>query len=214
MTAPQKFSFEAVFDAEGDVVVNTPRRKAFYTTQEVDQARAEGVAEGQRMAGQQSQQAEAQSLEQIRLALSQAMGTLAEVVHNHRVGAAELAMAAARKIADAALAHLPEAPLQAALDALMREIEAHPRLLVRTSEAQVERMQAALDKAAEAAGYPGQVTVKADPKLAGAAFVFEWGEGRAAFDPEQAATRVAAALAAALAAEGLHGEPLNLTTGT
>ena len=39
-----------------------------------------------------------------------------------------------------------------------------------------------------------------------AAFLFDWGEGRAAFDPAAAAGRVAAALEAALAAEGLHAE--------
>ena len=41
-----------------------------------------------------------------------------------------------------------------------------------------------------------------------AAFVLDWGDGRAAFDPEQAAARVAEALSTALAAEGLHAEPL------
>ena len=41
-----------------------------------------------------------------------------------------------------------------------------------------------------------------------AAFTLDWGEGRAAFDPEAAAARVAAALDEALAAEGLHAEPL------
>ena len=39
-------------------------------------------------------------------------------------------------------------------------------------------------------------------------FAFDWGEGRAAFDPEVSAARVAEALDAALAAEGLHAEPL------
>jgi flagellar assembly protein FliH len=41
-----------------------------------------------------------------------------------------------------------------------------------------------------------------------AAFVLDWGDGKAAFDPQDAALRVAAALDAALAAEGLHAEPL------
>jgi flagellar assembly protein FliH len=40
-----------------------------------------------------------------------------------------------------------------------------------------------------------------------AAFVFDWGDGRAAFDPVAASERVGEALAAALAAEGLHAEP-------
>ena len=58
----------------------------------------------------------------------------------------------------------------------------------------------------------GQIVARADPDLPRAAFTLDWGDGRAAFDPEAAAARVAAALDAALAAEGLHGEALPLTT--
>jgi len=210
MTGPQKFSFDAVFDGVGDVVANTPRRKPFYTPEEVDKARAEGLAEGQKAALGRAEQAQADCLEDIRKDVRQAMTVLVQAVHDHRAGAVGLALAAARKIADAALDRFPEAPAEAALQALSREIESHPRLLVRAPAEIAERIQSALDKAAEAAGYPGQVLVKSDPKLAGAAFIFEWGEGRAAFDPEQAAARVAAALESTLAAEGLHAEPLNL----
>jgi flagellar assembly protein FliH len=210
-TAPRKFSFDAVFDAEGDVVANTVRRKPFYSIEELDAARKEGVVEGQKIALDRAEKAQAECLEDIRVAVRRSMTVLVEAVHEHRAGAVGLAMAAARKIADAALERFPEAPAEAALQALSREIEAHPRLLVRAPADVADRIQAALDKTAEAAGYPGQVVVKSDPNLQGAAFIFEWGEGRAAFDPEQAAARVAAALDATLAAEGLHAEPLKLT---
>jgi flagellar assembly protein FliH len=40
------------------------------------------------------------------------------------------------------------------------------------------------------------------------AFTLDFGDGSAAFDPQAAAQRVAEALHAALAAEGLHAEPL------
>ena len=208
---PQKFVFDAVFDAEGDVVASAPRRKPFYTPEEVEQARQEGVAQGEKTARERAEQAQADCLDDIRKSVRQAMGVLVQAVHDHRAGAIEVAMAAARKIADAALDRFPEAPAEAAMQALGREIEAHPRLLVRAPADIADRIQKALDEAAEAAGYPGQVVVKSDPAMAKAAFIFEWGEGRAAFDPEQAAARVAAALDATLAAEGLHAEPLKLS---
>ena len=210
---PRKFGFEATFDAEGDVVVNTPQHKAFYTAAEVEQVRAEAMAEGQLAAQGRTEQAVAAGLDDIRRQIDQAMTTLAKVAHDHRVASTELALAVAQKIAGAALDRFPEAPSKAAFEALTREIDAYPRLFVRASEAAAAQIQAALDKAAEAAGYRGQVTVRTDPALEGAAFVFEWGEGRAAFDPLQAAARVAEALDAALAAEGLHGESLNLPEG-
>jgi flagellar assembly protein FliH len=210
---PRKFSFDTVFDDGGEVLRSAPLHKAFYTIQEVDQIRAEAVAEGQRTALDQAQKEEARCLAEIRASIVQSMGGLARASHDHKAGVVELAMAAARKIADAALDKFPQAAAEAALEALLKEVESHPRLIVRASEGALERVTAGLERAAESAGYPGQVTVKADAALAGAAFIFEWGEGRVAFDPEQTATRVAAALEAALAAEGLHGEALHAVEG-
>ena len=63
-------------------------------------------------------------------------------------------------------------------------------------------------KTAEAIGYPGQILARAEPSLPPAAFVLDWGDGSAAFDPAGAAVRVAEALEGALAAEGLHAEAL------
>ena len=207
MTAT-RFSFDTVFDGEGDVVAAAPRLKPYYTGGEVEQLRAQAYADGRAAAQDEHARAEARALEEIRANLAKAMGTLAQAAHGHRAGAAELALAAARKIADAALEQFPTAPAEAALQALLVEISGHPRLLVRAPEAVAEPLQAKLGEAAEQAGFAGQVSVRADPRLQGAAFVFEWGEGRAAFDPAEAAARVQAALTAALAAEGLHAEPL------
>ncbi len=208
MNTVHKFGFDTVFDGEGEVLSAPTPRKAFYTPGEVEQIRQEAYAEGQRAAVQQAEIDQAQCLEGIRFAIEKGMSLLAQAAHEHRAGAAELALAAARKIADSALEQFPEAPVKAALEALSQEVHGHPRLLVRTPERLLERIQAVLDKTAEQVGFPGQVTAVADPRLEGAAFVFEWGEGRAAFDPEQAALRVTHALHAALAAEGLHAEPL------
>jgi flagellar assembly protein FliH len=130
------------------------------------------------------------------------------VAHDHRAGSAELALACAGKIAGAALERFPEAPAVAALEGLAREIEAHPKLLVRAGPDLVERLQAALDRTAEAIGFPGQISVRADETIALAAFIIDWGDGRAAFDPAAAQSRVAAALEAALVSEGLHAESL------
>ena len=137
-----------------------------------------------------------------------ALPTLAEAAHEHRVGSAELAMAAARKIADAACELFPEAPAKAALAALAREIESVPRLVVHAAPDRLEAVQAALEETANAIGFGSQIVARADPALPRAAFIFDWGDGRAAFDPNAAAARVEAALTAALASEGLHGEAL------
>jgi flagellar assembly protein FliH len=207
-TAVRKFSFDTVFEDNGRVIAPVRPKKSF-TPEEVEAIRKECFAEGERSAVALAEQAQAMALQQIAAAAQGALGGLAMVAHEHRSGSARLALAAARKIADAALQRFPEAPVAAALDALAREVEAVPRLVARCAEGQVEAVQAALEGAAQSAGYPGQIVVRADPALRVAAFVLDWGDGSAAFDPNEAAGRVSQALDEALAAEGFHAESLN-----
>jgi flagellar assembly protein FliH len=203
----QRFTFDTAFDADGGIAYQPPRPKRSFTPEEVEVIRAEAYAEGERSAVAQAEEVAARALQQVADATRQALGALAAVAHEHRVGSADLALACAGKIADAALALFPEAAVSAALTALAREVEAHPKLLVRAAPELVERLQAALDQTAIAIGFPGQIVVRGDA-LSPAAFVIDWGDGRAAFDPIAAQARVADALATALAADGLHAEPL------
>lgn len=209
MTTPhKKFGFDTVFDQAGGIAYAPPTPKRVFTAGEVEQVRAAAHAEGERSAVARAEQAQAAALAEIAGAARAALGALAEAAHRHRVGTSELALAAAKVIAGAALDQFPEAPVAAALQTLAREVEAAPRLMTRAAPELVERTQQALDQAAQACGFPGQIIVKADPALPRAAFVLDWGDGRAGFDPVEAEARVAAALRTALVAEGLHAEPL------
>jgi flagellar assembly protein FliH len=202
----RRFEFDTVFDGEGGVFA--PQRKSSYSAAEIEAARAEAFAEGQAQMAATLQAQVAQALSHIAMTLGQMMPALAQSIHEHRSGSAQLALAAAGKIADAALERFPEAPARAALDALAREIEAAPKLVISLPADTAESVGEVLRQAAETAPYSGQITVRADPSLPTAAFVFDWGDGKAAYDPAAAMARVAAALEAALAAEGLHAEPL------
>jgi len=206
--AVRKFSFDTVFEDNGRVIVPARPKKSF-TSEELDRVRRESFAEGERSALAIAGQAQTLALQQIAIAAQGALGGLAMAAHEHRAGSARLALAAARKIADAALARFPEAPAAAALDALAREVEAVPRLVARCAPEQLDGVKEALEGAAHNAGYPGQIVVRADPALPAAAFVLDWGDGSAAFDPAAAAGRVAQALDEALAAEGFHAESLS-----
>ena len=199
------FAFDTVFD--GDRVIAPVRPKTAFTLEEMEAARAAAYAEGERSATARAEAEAAAALAQAAGAIRAGLGALKTVAHEHRSAAAELAMACGRAVAGAALDAFPEAAAVAALESLAREIEAQPRLRVRAAPAAAPRLAASLERAAEAAGFAGQLVVKADPALAPAAFQFDWGEGCARFDPEAAGARMAQALAAALAAEGLHAEP-------
>ena len=209
MTSPhQKFNFDTVFEAGSGAVIAAPRPKRAFTVDEVEQARAEAFAEGERSAVVRAEQAAAAALAEIAQAATLALGALARLVQDHRGISAELALATGRAVAGAALERFPEAPAIAALAAMAREMETTPRLAVRTSLDLVERLQAALETTAQACGYAGQIVVRGDPALPAAAFVLDWGDGRASFDPVVAAERVAEALRNAVEAEGLHAEPI------
>lgn len=202
----QKFGFDTVFDNAGGAY-SPPRPKRLFTADEVEALRAQAFADGEQQALGSMAALQAQALAQIAAIVGQALPKLASVAHEHREGSAELALACARAIADAALARFPYAPMQAALENLAREIEASPRLVVSAPPELAEGVQAALAETAQAIGYAGAIQVRAAP-LGEAAFSIDFGDGAAAFDPAAAAERVAAALNAALAAEGLHAEPL------
>jgi flagellar assembly protein FliH len=202
------FGFDTVFDDVGAVAYSPPRQKRVFTPEEVEVIRAEAFAEGERSALAQAERTAATALAEVARIAGLGLNALAEVAHGHRASAAQLSLAAARKIADSALERFPEAPVVAAMEALTREVESAPRLVVRVSADSRERVQAALDDVAFNLGHTGRIEARAEPGMAPAAFVLDWGDGRAAFDPADAAARIQIALDQALASEGLHAEPL------
>ena len=83
-----------------------------------------------------------------------------------------------------------------------------PRLVVSAEPALAGTLQGVLEDAARNLGFDGSIVVKPDGAFGRHAFTLDFGDGQAAFDPAQAAARVTSVLEAALAAEGLHAEPL------
>lgn len=206
---PRPFTFDTEFDETGAVVVAAEPVRVI-TEEELAAATEAGFARGQSSAVVREEAAQALALREIARTLSAALSALTALAHEHRVASAELALAAGRAIAGAALEHFPEPPAEAALEALSQEIAASPRLVVSATPAHSDRLKAALERAVEQIGYPGAVVFKADARLPPCAFSFDWGDGRASFDPGAAGARVAAALQGALAVEGLHAEPVSL----
>lgn len=198
-SAPRPYLFDRVFD--GDAVIEPVRPKRAFSLEEVEAARAAGYAEGERSAVATAEAAQAAALSETQRAAAGALSHLQTLAHAHRTAAAELALAVGRKIAGSALAQFPEAPLAETLELLARELSSTPRLIVRVGSGDPARLEATLHAAAERAGFEGQILLRMEPGAPPASFVFDWGEGRASFDPEAAAARVEAALRRALAAE-------------
>lgn len=213
MTQPPEkraFFFDTEFDAGGEVVQATAWRptKRAWTQDEVDALVAQAALGAREAALTEIASIQAMALSSIGQALEAAAPALAQIAQAHREQSAELAMAAARVVAAAALDRFPEAPLQAALEALGQEIDASPRLVIRTGDL-TDETRARLQQLGADAGFSGIVAFRDEPGLAPAAFRLEWADGRADFDPADAFARMAEALNSALAAEAGHAETLN-----
>jgi flagellar assembly protein FliH len=209
---PEKraFFFDTEFDATGDVVQASAWRptKRAWTEGEVEALVAQAAREAREAALGEVASIQAMALSSIAQALEAAAPALTQIAQVHREQSAELAMAAARVVSAAALDRFPHAPLQAALEALGQEIDASPRMVIRTGDLNDET-RARLEQLAADAGFSGVLAFRDEPGLAPAAFRLEWADGRADFDPEATFARMAEALNSALAAEAGHAETLN-----
>ena len=204
------FAFDTEFDAAG-VVVNAaaafrPMKRA-YGPAEVEAMVAQARLDARNAALAEVESIQTMALSAIGQALATAAPALAQVAQLHRQQASELAMTAARVVAASALDRHPEAPLQAALEALGQEIDASPRLVIRTGDL-TEATHARIEQLCADAGFSGIVAFRTEPAMAPAAFQLEWADGRAAFDPDEAFARMSEALNSALAAEAGHAENL------
>lgn len=206
----RKFSFDTVFDSGGDVISAPIRHRRAYSADEAEVLRETAFREGEAAARAALQGQQAQSLADLAETARAGLAALAQVAHNHRVHSAGLAMACGKAIADAALTKFPHAPLQAALESLAREFDGAPRLTLRTAADPVAMAELAEEMARDI-GYPGQIVVKPESGPNASAFSLDWADGAATFDPDATAARIAEVISAALAAERLHADPIDLS---
>ncbi len=206
------FAFDTEFDAGGSVLssaVFRPMKRA-YLPAEVEALVAQARVEAREAALAEAESLRAMAVSAIGQALASGVPALADVAQAHREQSAALALAAARVIAAAALDRFPQGPLQTAIGTLAQEIDASPRLLVRAAGLDDEGRDL-IGRICADAGFTGVVAFHEQPGPA-AAFALEWADGRAEFDPDGVAGRLADALSSALAAEAGHAE--HIPTGS
>lgn len=205
------FAFDTEFASDGEIMRSGPAftpTKRSYLPNEVEALVAQARLEAREAALAEVESLQAMALVTIGQAVAAAMPALSGVAQTHREQSAELALAAARVIATAALDSFPSGPLQEALEQLGSEIDASPRLVIR-AQGLDETVRQKLQAVCVDAGFSGLIAFRDDPGMAVAAFHLEWADGRADFDPAEAAERIGGALNAALAAEAGHAETLN-----
>ena len=177
--AASKFTFDTEFRADSDVVSSAAqaRRKQTLTTEEIEamiaRAQQEGAETAQVRAAEKINQTVAALVISLRAALDQSHAEIEAV----REEATQLALAAARKIATAALAALPAGDVEAALREAMHHGINEPRITLRAAADVIAALQDRVEAIAHEEGYDGRVSIAADPALKGADCRIEWRGG-------------------------------------
>jgi len=179
MNAANKFTFDTEFKGQSDVVSDAARarQKKTLTADEIEALQAESEARGTQAA----QVKAAESLERtvaalimsLRTALDQSRGQIEAL----RAEAALLALAAAKKIAPAALAALPAGDVENALREAMHQAIGEPRITLRAAPQVIAALEDKVGAIAHEEGYDGRVMLAADPQINGADCRIEWRGG-------------------------------------
>jgi flagellar assembly protein FliH len=197
-----KFTFDTEFRAEGDVISSAARarQKQTMTTEDLEALCARAEAQGTEAASVRA----TESLERTVAALVVTLRTALDQSHAQieavRTEAALLALAAAKKIAPAALAALPAGDVENALREAMHQAIGEPRVTLRAAPQVIAALE---DKAAAIAheeGYDGRVMLAADPAITGADCRIEWRGGGS----ERSEAAIEAALDALIARRFSH----------
>lgn len=176
MAAAPKFTFDTEFRQEGDLVSNAARarQKKAYTHEEIDAMCARARAEGTKAGQVRAQEAIAAATRDLAVSLRSLLDQSHRDIEMVRGEAAGVALAAARKLARAAIAAAPHHEVEASLREAIHQAIGEPRIVVRANAAVVEALEPGIAELAAEEGYDGRVILSADPHLQGADCRIEW----------------------------------------
>ncbi len=183
---PMKFDFDTEFDENGEILREGESYKRFFTQDDVDAARMWGVEEGREMEEGRCADALQAVASQMQLILARLAGESEAL----RQSAAVLAIAAARKIAGAALESYPLETIDQLAAEAVADLRAEPKLSVRCNPELVEELAGRLEKTARDAGFDGAIMVRGEDGMMHADVRLEWGAGAI----ERSATEIEARL--------------------
>lgn len=193
----RKYAFDTEFAPDGEVMREPSKR---ITPEELQAATAAGYEQGKLDATAQAERRTAAALEAIADATSAVLARLNAESHAMRVEAARVAMAAAQKIAGAALDGFGVERAAQAIEAAMDALRHQPRLVVKLPADIADELKPRITGMCETHAYASAVLVRAEPSLKSGEVVIDWSDGVIAIDPVDAARRIEELIDAALAA--------------
>lgn len=176
-----KFTFDTVFTDGGDKVSDAARaRKRHTMTQaELDGLRTEAHGEGLKAGQVCAMEAIAAAVQNAAAAVREALSRTRNDIEGLRAESAEIALAAARKLARAALVKFPAQEIERCLRDAMHQAIGEPRIVLRVSPEVAEALAGQIERIAHEEGFEGRVQISADPALRNADCRIEWRGGGA-----------------------------------
>ncbi len=185
------FIFDTEFSPEGDVLQGGER--SFYSRNEATELASRARQEGE-------QAAQAQGVAALYAFMSNIGAIhagLAQAAAQVREEAAELALAAARKIAGAALDANGQAAAAEALSEAIRNLKSGPAIIVSVPKDAMQALLPHLEKL-KASGAADAIRLEPNDNARPGDWRIEWDDGAQSFDREQVADAVEAAVRARL----------------
>jgi flagellar assembly protein FliH len=173
-----KFTFDTDFDDRtGDAAGGDARARKSFSTEEIEMLKRDAREEGRKHADILATQAVAASIGQVAAAMVAAIEAMDGEVERLRAEAAGLALAAAKKLAGAALNHAPEAEIAEALNVALHHAIGEARVVVKTPPALAKAIERRAAEIAAEQGFEGRIQIAGDGNLSGADCRIEWRGG-------------------------------------
>lgn len=198
MNGLRKFAFDTEFAPDGAILSHAPKKLG---PDEVEAERAGAYERGKQDAVAKAEQQTAAAAEALAKTAAMLLTRLDGESRAMREEAARIAMAAARKIAGAALDAFGEERAAAAIESAMDALRSQPRLIVRLHPDIAAKLAPRITELSEKHAYAGAVLVRPEANLRAADITIDWSDGVVSLSAEDTADRITALIDAALAAD-------------
>jgi len=201
MGAPTKFLFDVDFAASADRKQTVALAEHALKLAEAEEAaQRRGYAQAQTDAKVETDRRIAAAMERIGSGIAAANSALKAIETRLECEAVEVAVAVAKKLAPALVAHEPFAEIAALAGNCFRQMVASPHIAVRVNDALYEIARQKLDGIARACGFEGRLVVLAESDVAPGDCRIEWADGGIDRDSDKADAAIGEAVAGYLAA--------------
>jgi len=178
MAAPAKFLFDADFSApDKRERAATPSEIAQKIASAEARAYRDGYDAALREAKVESDRRAALALEEIGIAIQGIAARFSGVEARMETEAVDVAVAAARKLCSALIAHEPLGEVTALVSDCFSQLVSTPHLVVRINDSLYEAAHGRIERLAKQSGFEGRLVILAEPEIETGDCRIEWADG-------------------------------------